>query len=70
MFDILPDAIGWITGISTVVASASAITAITPTQKDNKYQKKTVDVLNVLLRILNVLALNVGKAKNRDDSSK
>lgn len=50
----------WITAILTVVTAATAITAITPTKTDD-------EILNVVLKVLNLLAGNVGKNKNEDD---
>lgn len=43
-----------------VVTAAAAIAAMTPTPKDD-------GVVKFLRKIINVLALNVGKAKNKDD---
>lgn len=43
-----------------VIALAAAIAAITPTKVDN-------DLLNKLLGFVNLLGLNVLKAKNKDD---
>ena len=43
-----------------VVAAAAAIAALTPTPKDE-------GVIKVLRKIVDALALNVGKAKNRDE---
>jgi len=48
--------IKWGTGILT---AATAITALTPTKVDNT-------VVNLLLKVLNGLAGNVGKNKNAD----
>ncbi|MAI17141.1 MAG: hypothetical protein CBC71_06275 [Rhodobacteraceae bacterium TMED111] len=50
----------WIVAVTTVVASASAITALTPTKKDDV-------ILGSVLKVLNFLALNFGKNKNADD---
>ncbi|MDC0637490.1 hypothetical protein OAP25_02195 [Flavobacteriaceae bacterium] len=50
----------WITAILTVVTAATAITALTPTKSDDK-------MLDIVLRILNFVAGNVGKNKNKDD---
>tara|TARA_Y100000590_G_C15667226_1_gene994951 strand:- start:234 stop:419 length:186 start_codon:yes stop_codon:yes gene_type:complete len=43
-----------------VIALAAAIAAVTPTKSDN-------DLLNKLLGFVNLLGLNVLKAKNKDD---
>ena len=50
----------WLTAILGVVTAATAITALTPTTVDNK-------IINVLLKVLNLLAGNVLKNKNMDD---
>ncbi len=51
----------WLTAVTAVVTAATAITALTPTKTDDA-------ILNTILRILNVLAGNLGKNKNADDS--
>ena len=51
----------WLTAITTVVTAATAITALTPTKTDDKY-------VSMALRVLNILAGNVGKNKNADDT--
>ncbi|QJI53342.1 hypothetical protein vBAcoSR7M_20 [Alteromonas phage vB_AcoS-R7M] len=56
-FDSFP---AWLTAITAVVTAATAITALTPTKSDDK-------IINVILKVLNVLAGNVGKNSNRDD---
>lgn len=43
-----------------VVTAAAAIAAMTSTPKDD-------GVVKILRKIVNVLALNIGKAKNKDD---
>ena len=50
----------WLVAITGVVTAANAITVLTPTKTDDK-------ILNAILRVLNVLALNIGKNKNADD---
>lgn len=50
----------WLAALTTLVTAATAITAVTPTQVDDK-------VANLVLRVLNLLAGNVGKNKNQDD---
>ena len=42
--------------VPQVITVASIITAVTPTKKDDA-------ILNQILRIINVFALNIGKAK-------
>jgi len=49
----------WITAITGTVTAATAITALTKSKSDNK-------ILDAILKILNVLAGNVGKNKNAD----
>lgn len=57
---ILEAAPAWLTAITGVVTAATAITALTPSKSDDK-------VLNTILKVLNMLAGNVGKNKNADD---
>ena len=49
----------WLVAITTLVTAATAITAITPTKRDDV-------VINNILKVLNLLAGNVGKNKNAD----
>ena len=49
----------WLTAITGVVTAATAITALTPTKSDDK-------VVNTILKVLNILAGNVGKNSNAD----
>ncbi len=51
----------WFAAVTGVIAACTAITALTPTQTDDK-------VLNVALRVLNFLAGNVYKNRNADDA--
>lgn len=50
----------WVIAITGLVTAASAITALTPTKKDDK-------VISKILSFLNLIALNVGNAKPKDD---
>lgn len=47
---------GIVTAVTAVVTAASAITALTPTPKDDAFMKKVKDFLHLI-------ALNVGGAK-------
>ena len=53
----LPD---WVVAASGLCTAATAITALTPTRADDR-------ALDTILRILNVLAGNVGRNRNADD---
>lgn len=50
----------WYHAITAVIASASAITMLTPTTTDDK-------IYNGVMKVLNFLSLNVFKNKNADD---
>ncbi len=57
-FDAFPT---WLVAITGVVTAANAITAMTPTTVDNK-------AVAWLLKLLNILSMNIGKNKNADDT--
>lgn len=50
----------WVAALSTLVAAATGVTALTPTQWDNR-------ALNVVSKVLNILAGNIAKNRNADD---
>jgi len=50
----------WISMALTLVGAVSAITAVTPTKSDDA-------IVDAVLRVLNILSLNIGKNKNADD---
>ena len=50
----------WLNAILALMVAASAITALTPSKKDD-------EILQKIINVLNVLALNIGKNKNADD---
>ena len=56
LFDAFP---AWLTAITALVSAATAITALTPTKVDDKWAA-------LALRVLNVVAGNVGKNRNAD----
>lgn len=51
----------WIVALTTIITALSAVTALTPTTSDDK-------IVNGILKVLNILSLNVGKNKNADDT--
>jgi len=51
----------WLAAITGIVTAATAVSAITPTQADNR-------ILSVVLTVLNFAAGNVAKNKNADDA--
>lgn len=57
-FDAFP---AWIVAVTAVVTSATAITALTPTKTDDK-------IVGKVLKVLNFLAGNFGKNRNKDDT--
>ena len=57
VFDAIP---AWIAAVTAVVTAATAITALTPTRSDDVW-------IDRILRVLNVLAGNVGMNRNADD---
>lgn len=57
-----------ITALCGIVTAATAITIITPSKVDDNVLAGTGKVLNILLKIVNILAGNFGKNKNADAS--
>lgn len=66
---ILALAVTIFTFVATVITSAKSITILTPTQVDDRWLGYGMRFINLVLRILNVLAANVGKDRNADDPS-
>ena len=50
----------WLTALGTLFVGVKAITILTPTKSDDK-------VVNIILKVLNIFAGNVGNDKNADD---
>jgi len=53
--------------IPLVITGANVVTAVTPTKVDDDFLGKATPVLNTGLKIANILAVNFGKNKNKDD---
>ena len=60
MLEFLIKLIEYIAPVTATVTAATAITSITPTKSDDR-------IINFILRILNILAGNILKNKNKDD---
>lgn len=59
--EFIPDSLeGWMVVVSAVIAAASAIAAVTPTPKDDT-------VIGKMYRVVDLLALNFGRAKEKGD---
>ena len=63
---IMAKAPDYLVAISGVIASLTLITALTPTQLDDKWLGKATGAINFLLKIANVGAGNIGKNRNQD----
>ena len=50
----------WFNIITASIALAAAVTAVTPSKVDNEWLQKIVSLLNLV-------GINIGKAKNADD---
>jgi hypothetical protein len=61
IFALLDAVPNWVHAITGVVTAATAVTALTPTKSDDQ-------IIAMILRVLNMLAGNVGKNKNADDA--
>ena len=64
---IMAKAPDYLVAISGVIASPTLITALTPTQLDDRWLGKATGAVNFLLKIANVGAGNIGKNKNQDE---
>ena len=51
--------------IGGVIAAASAIAALTPTPKDDQFVSGAKRWVSKLYRVIDILALNVGRAKDK-----
>jgi hypothetical protein len=56
----------YLMAISGIIASLTVLTALTPTQVDDKWLGKATGGINFLLKIANVGAGNIGFNKNKD----
>ena len=57
----------WLLAISGIISALTVLTAITPTQIDDRILGKATGVVNFLLKIANVGAGNIGKNANKDE---
>ena len=57
----------YLIAISGIVTSLTILTALTPTDVDDKWLGKATGAINFLLKIANVGAGNIGKNKNQDE---
>jgi len=57
LFNLLDVVPSWLSALSGIVAAASAVTALTPTPRDDR-------VVGKIYRVLDLLALNIGRAKD------
>ena len=55
---LLMELLGWWPAVTAVVTAASAVAAMTPTKKDDK-------IVGKLYKVLDFLALNIGRAKDK-----
>lgn len=60
LVQLLNDVPAWLVAITGLVTAATAITALTPTTRDDV-------IIGGILKVLNLLAGNFGKNKNADD---
>lgn len=61
MLEFLSSVMVYVAPVTAVVTAATAVTALTPTKVDNK-------IIDIILRILNILAGNFLMNKNKDDN--
>lgn len=50
----------WLSAIAGLISSCAILAALTPTKSDDR-------IVGWLLRIINVVGVNVGRARNADD---
>ena len=50
----------WLNIATAVITAGATVATITPTKSDNK-------IFKILLRVINFIGLNFGKARNADD---
>ena len=60
ILNLVSGAPAWVSAITAVVTASTLITSLTPTKTDDKG-------ISFVLKILNLVAGNIGKNKNADD---
>ena len=56
---IIAVAVEWLPAVTGLVTACAAIAALTPTKTDD-------EVINKVLKVVNWIGLNIGKAENKD----
>jgi hypothetical protein len=64
MADQLP---GWLNAIAILISACAGVAAMTKTTVDDEALGKLGGIWNIVSRVVNTLALNVGQARNADD---
>ena len=59
MLELFTNILQYVAPVTGVITAATAVTAITPTRSDDK-------IINIILKILNIVAGNVLKNANKD----
>jgi hypothetical protein len=58
----------WVTAITVFMVGCKGITALTPTTIDDVVYGKIAPLWNMISRVVNIIALNILKARNADDT--
>ena len=66
MIEMIRQAPDLVLAILGILLAAKSITVLTPTKIDDKYLGKATKIVNIILKVLNALALNVHRDTNKD----
>ena len=64
---LMTQAPSWLLAISGIVTALTAVTILTPTKLDDKALGVATKYVNMLLKLCNMGAGNIGKNKNQDE---